>query len=174
MRDYEHRRGPIERAVGVAVEVYDVRLMTLRQIQQPLTCTRDVIPRVLHPFEFVGALVNADVLQSVHLGSLILVDRRPHRREDDLDAVRLERARQLDRVRPHPPDRIRRHQHAHGTSCSLTTYIITKALKNPSGRSRVIRIASLSSSSGNRCVYSDDGSSFPDATTSTASRMPSR
>ena len=106
MPHHHHRRLPRQRGLRVAVQVHDVGAEVPLQLQQPIPRAPNVLPRVLHPLQAVLALVDVNVVERLDLRPLVRPQRRPHGRQRDLDAVRAQRPRQLERVGPHAADRV--------------------------------------------------------------------
>src|SRR4051812_32812730 len=104
MSHHDCRRGPAQITVRVAVQMYDVRLILALQREQPLAGPIDVAPWSFHPLQLVRALDELHVAARMRLGALVRRWPRSHCGEDDLNAVRLQSVRELDRVRPHATD----------------------------------------------------------------------
>src|ERR1051326_1194776 len=69
-------------------------------------------PAVGHPLEFVIALEEVEVGDAARGCGLCISQRWSHDCEHDFDAVRLQRASQLECVRPHATDRVGSHENA--------------------------------------------------------------
>ena len=84
---------PPQEAVAVAVEVNKIGLQAFREVEQPLAGAIDIIPGIVHPFQAIIAFKKPKIFQARDLLMLSGSKSRAHSGEEDLDAVRLERAR---------------------------------------------------------------------------------
>ena len=53
---HEYGSIPFQRSMGVVVQMNNIGLEPVTQIEQPLSCRVNVLPRLFHPFELVSAL----------------------------------------------------------------------------------------------------------------------
>src|SRR5919109_4222743 len=58
--DHEHRYAPLQRGMHVPVEMNEVRSEVRGALAQPAAGTRDVVPWIVHPFEAIRAVHEAD------------------------------------------------------------------------------------------------------------------
>ena len=91
MRGYEDRRIPGKNRVTVAIKVDQIGTDARRDLQQPITGGVDIVPRIIHPLEPVGAFEQARVFSCAELAALLTTKSRAHGSDCNLDPVRLER-----------------------------------------------------------------------------------
>ncbi len=103
MPDHDRGNAPGQRAVGVAVQVYEIGAVAVFEREQPISRAIHVVPRFVHPLESETTLVQQNTGDPADLDSLRGIERVSHRRQHDLDGARSEKARELDGVAPHTP-----------------------------------------------------------------------
>src|ERR1051325_1260927 len=81
-------------------------------MQQPIARPLHVGPAVRHPFQFVVALEEVEIAYAARVVTLRSAERWPHYYEQHLDTIRLQRARQLQRISPDTSNSVRRHQYS--------------------------------------------------------------
>ena len=69
MRRHEHRSAPGRIAMGERVEVHDVGAEARLDAHEPVRGSIDVAPRVAHPLELVGALVELEAVDAPRIGA---------------------------------------------------------------------------------------------------------
>src|SRR5215216_4827036 len=98
--------------MAVVVEVDEIGAGPFRDLQQPIAGAIDVVPRIIHPFELVGAFKQPHVLAFEYLLVLLATEARAHAGQCDFNPVRLESTCKLECVSPHTADWIGSHQDA--------------------------------------------------------------
>src|SRR5207248_10172757 len=76
------------------------------EFEQPDASGCDVVPGSLHPFEFEGTFAHADILDLLHIRTLLRIEGRPHRGQHNIDTVLLQRLGQIKGIGPHPANRV--------------------------------------------------------------------
>jgi hypothetical protein len=111
VRNRHRRRIPWKRCVDRLVQVYDVRLETRIEIEQPLAGLLHIIPGLFHPGEPIPALVQLKQGNRASLTPLFGIGMPSHGGDRHLDPFRCQGAGQLQGEGPHTPHRVSTHEH---------------------------------------------------------------
>jgi hypothetical protein len=68
-------------------------------------------PAIRHPLEFVIAFEEIEIADTAGVSALCGAQRRSHDRKQNLDAVRLKRTRQFERIGPNTTDGVGSHEY---------------------------------------------------------------
>ena len=138
MRHHEHRCGPIEACLAIAVEMHQVEVGAARDPKQRLARPGRVPVLRIHPLQRGAGKLNLQPGNCPQCFELLRPRSRPHDRENDSMPAVAECTRQIGCKAPHAPDRIGGHQNA---SCRRARH---EAACNSSSRRRCGRCSCTS------------------------------